>query len=378
MKHARKTNQKGITLIALVITIIVLLILAGVALATLTGNSSIIDNANYAVEEYNSSANADQEVLNQVENLFAKYMGESANNNETGDDDDDDDTPVVPLQPTAVVATSGAEITYNANGGTGNINYGFVAPLGNGFKGWNTEADGSGTMYAPGDEVSESGTLYAIWGGTYRLGQEVTINVTKGTETVAESFYVLIDDNTNQAGNVTLLAKYNLDKDPDPNDATTGKYYQKPNAAYSETKCAFSSTNYWSSDWVEGTRMNLNTYTTDAVAAAADPTQTKANNAIMRARDYATSTIGSGAEGRLLTYEEANELQSSYGAMINGTANTNDGGNYLYYWLSSAYESDNNVWNVYGDRGLLGSDRYNYGDYSGVRPVITVSKSLIQ
>ena len=44
----RTKEIRGITLIALVITIIVLLILAGVALATLTGNSSIIDNANYA------------------------------------------------------------------------------------------------------------------------------------------------------------------------------------------------------------------------------------------------------------------------------------------------------------------------------------------
>ena len=84
-------HNSGITLIALVITIIVLLILAGVALATLTGNTSIIDNANNAVERYNQSANEDQNVLNQVKDLFAKYMGgEQAG--ETGDDDDDDDT----------------------------------------------------------------------------------------------------------------------------------------------------------------------------------------------------------------------------------------------------------------------------------------------
>ena len=68
-------EQKGITLVALVITIIVLLILAGVALATLTGNTSIIDNANNAVERYNASANDDQNVINQVDNLFQKYLG---------------------------------------------------------------------------------------------------------------------------------------------------------------------------------------------------------------------------------------------------------------------------------------------------------------
>ncbi len=43
-----KTNQKGITLIALVITIIVLLILAGVSIAMLTGENGILTRANEA------------------------------------------------------------------------------------------------------------------------------------------------------------------------------------------------------------------------------------------------------------------------------------------------------------------------------------------
>ena len=50
---SKMNKQKGITLIALVITIIVLLILAGVAISTLTGNDSIINNAGTAVEKYN-------------------------------------------------------------------------------------------------------------------------------------------------------------------------------------------------------------------------------------------------------------------------------------------------------------------------------------
>lgn len=41
-------NNKGITLIALVITIIVLLILAGVSIAMLTGNNGILTQANSA------------------------------------------------------------------------------------------------------------------------------------------------------------------------------------------------------------------------------------------------------------------------------------------------------------------------------------------
>jgi len=60
-------NQKGITLIALVITIIVLLILAGVSIAMLTGQNGILTQANSAksatvraeaVEKINLTLNA--------------------------------------------------------------------------------------------------------------------------------------------------------------------------------------------------------------------------------------------------------------------------------------------------------------------------------
>ncbi len=49
MEKLRET--KGITLIALVITIIVLLILAGISIATLTGENGILNKANKASEE---------------------------------------------------------------------------------------------------------------------------------------------------------------------------------------------------------------------------------------------------------------------------------------------------------------------------------------
>ena len=44
-------NNKGITLIALVITIIVLLILAGISIAMLTGNNGLLTKANSAKTE---------------------------------------------------------------------------------------------------------------------------------------------------------------------------------------------------------------------------------------------------------------------------------------------------------------------------------------
>ena len=46
-----RNNQKGITLIALVITIIVLLILAGVSIAMLTGENGILTKATQSTKE---------------------------------------------------------------------------------------------------------------------------------------------------------------------------------------------------------------------------------------------------------------------------------------------------------------------------------------
>ena len=51
MLKSKKAKTKGITLIALVITIIVLLILAGVTIATLTGQNGILSNATKSKEE---------------------------------------------------------------------------------------------------------------------------------------------------------------------------------------------------------------------------------------------------------------------------------------------------------------------------------------
>lgn len=51
LKEGLKYGKRGITLIALVVTIVVLLILAGVTIATLTGNNGILTQANKAKEE---------------------------------------------------------------------------------------------------------------------------------------------------------------------------------------------------------------------------------------------------------------------------------------------------------------------------------------
>ena len=87
-------SKNGITLIALVITIIVLLILAGVALATLTGQGNIIGNAENAVGKYNNSVASEQQLLNEIEKYFQNYL--------EGGNEDNPPTPPTPVEPPEV------------------------------------------------------------------------------------------------------------------------------------------------------------------------------------------------------------------------------------------------------------------------------------
>ena len=63
-------KQKGITLIALVITIIVLLILAGISLAILTGENGILAKAQLAKKESDQKQEEENNILKQYEKLL--------------------------------------------------------------------------------------------------------------------------------------------------------------------------------------------------------------------------------------------------------------------------------------------------------------------
>ena len=65
-------GQKGITLVALVITIIVLIILAGVSIALVLGDDGIVNKAKSGAQNYALAANEETGVL---QNIFS-YVNE--------------------------------------------------------------------------------------------------------------------------------------------------------------------------------------------------------------------------------------------------------------------------------------------------------------
>ena len=85
-KNSTQINCKGITLIALIITIILMLILAGIVLSLTIGESGIFKTTKYAVQK-NSEVTAKEKLELALGNLQAnKYTDEAYNENEYVDD----------------------------------------------------------------------------------------------------------------------------------------------------------------------------------------------------------------------------------------------------------------------------------------------------
>ena len=74
MRKQKLKENKGITLIALVITIIVLLILAGVSIAMLTGNNGILTQAQNAKNRTEEAQVEEENRLNEYNNIINNYV----------------------------------------------------------------------------------------------------------------------------------------------------------------------------------------------------------------------------------------------------------------------------------------------------------------
>ena len=89
MKIKNKRNylkEKGITLIALVVTIVVLLILAGVSLNAIFGNSGIIEKAKEAQNAMNKAKENDEKGINELTNWLDNQVNGTTGGTTGGDD----------------------------------------------------------------------------------------------------------------------------------------------------------------------------------------------------------------------------------------------------------------------------------------------------
>lgn len=190
-----------------------------------------------------------------------------------------------------------------------------------------------------GSTVSVKAALDEVYAKVpkHSIGDEVTF---KG-----EPFFVIADKGTTYE----LLAKYVL------NSAATKQENE-------DTDCVFSTSNYWKGEKLPTSSpyLNLNTYLA---------VQNDKGSAVYKANNYAKSLGAIG--GRLLTYEEANNLKDSYSDIIYVTY-----GKSKCYWLGSLTNA-RSVWIVFGNFGDLYIGNFSNSSSYGVRPVIEIYKSEI-
>ena len=124
MKKLKNSRQKGITLIALVVTITVLIILATVSINTVLGDNGIIKRAQKARDSYSNSQKSEDEQMAVLANEMAEY---DTNGGSSGGGSD---TPTNPTAGTTVAKPgtwTSSQVTPIADGNGGTV------PLPSGF-----------------------------------------------------------------------------------------------------------------------------------------------------------------------------------------------------------------------------------------------------
>ena len=96
--YKKERKEKGITLIALVITIVVLLILAGVSITALVGENGLITRAKLAAEKTNQSVQNDITAMEELNQQLENLINGGAGGNTTGDNEPEK-TPIDKVEP---------------------------------------------------------------------------------------------------------------------------------------------------------------------------------------------------------------------------------------------------------------------------------------
>lgn len=73
-KVVHSKSDRAITLIALIVTIIVLLILAGVTINSVVGKGGVINKSKFAVNKYKKSEDEEVESIKDLENVISNFI----------------------------------------------------------------------------------------------------------------------------------------------------------------------------------------------------------------------------------------------------------------------------------------------------------------
>ena len=325
-------ERKGITLIALVITIIVLLILAGVSIAMLTGQNGILTQAQNA-KTTNENKSAEEKVKLAI--MAAKSQST-------------DGSLELDKLTTEVTTNYGGQVDGTAFPVTVTID-------GKSFK---VDGDGNTTL----KDSETAGKVTIIEGNGKNVGDIIAITSTKGT---TEKFYVLsYDENTQKA---KALAEWNLkvgniyNNNSNTAIATNSDGYGLQNSemrGYVSSGQPFNGVLAFSNSWYFKDTFANYPVDKDGKSYIYD-SNSNLYTYVNKYKELLGNTDKVSEVG-LASYADINALwsnKSKYPWLCNTS-----------FWLGSAYSSsNNNVWNVKTD-GNFNNNNYNNDNNRGVRP----------
>ncbi len=172
-KKKQELKEKGITLIALVVTIIILLILAGTTVAFTLGNQGIITKAKQAEEKYKEAQEQEEEKLNFLheeienggkrENPLANLIGQESKNENQDVTDAYGNKITIPAE-FIVVRNGQQNVEYNYSGdGRPNVQDGVVIQ----------DEDGNQFVWIPVGKIkNKDGTTTTIKLGRYDFNKQ--------------------------------------------------------------------------------------------------------------------------------------------------------------------------------------------------------------
>ena len=163
-------NQEGITLVALVITVVVMLILAGVAIAAIVDGNGLFNRTRQATESYENAARNEADKIKTLMNEIDNYLGN------VDDEDDEDNNPPAGGGIIANPINKVVNVNQTYDGQTTGTYNNPIIPKG----------------FAPVNEGN------AVWGSAdgYQKGLVITDAVT-GTESTGNEFVWVPVDGTN-------------------------------------------------------------------------------------------------------------------------------------------------------------------------------------
>ena len=217
--NEQKIKEMGITLVALVVTIIVLLILAGVTITSLLGDNGIISKAQQAADKMNNAIQSEQAEINA---LIGELDNIIAGNGGTGTGSGGDDTPEVPTGPNGKPLLSTITTLQTSGNVEAEDSYGNIVTVPQGFK--VVEGSSGEEISVPNGVVIEDsagnqfvwipvGTVYKnaeqTQTSTIKLGR-YTFDTSDGTPTLQQAAFA--GDNPNNLSQ-TYAVPFTIDSD---------------------------------------------------------------------------------------------------------------------------------------------------------------------